>query len=554
MRYTRWDSLVSEEDSDGLLKDLALRHFQEAGSVADVPAGLLARGDYRGLVDYPLDYCGLSEYAARHLRQGLALFQKRRDLDIGYDREAVARRKFTAAEERCRLTNESFRKRREGKFQFFPRTERVLFHAARKISHLLGPAPLLSELALKFGPGATTQIPKREASARAKLGTNPSCSVELAPTAHLVWDELPAWANALKAAGPLPMLIEPGKVVFVPKSAKEDRSVMVEPSLNTLVQGGIGRFMARRLLLGGIDIRDQAANQRSARKGSLDGSLATVDLSSASDTVSLELVYDLLPEDWFFLLSRARTGTALFEDSLLRLEKFSSMGNGYTFPLETTIFYALTYGVCVELGLPTREVRAYGDDIICPSAGYPLLTRVLSELGFEVNLSKSFSDGPFRESCGADYFQGIDIRPVYLKDRPLVADLFRLHNFYKLRFCDWATDRILELLDPSIRIYGPEGYGDGHLIGDWVPSRKASHEKRGWGGSVFDTFTWKSRRSFRTYVDDRVLPVYSTYLREEWAGDEGSSGSSHGYLKGQLWVTVPGVRGVNRISIYTFMR
>jgi hypothetical protein len=559
MRYSRWDQPLLQSDSYVLLKSLALRHFNQAGEHGIRYADLLMRDDIRGLILLDVDYSVLDERSASNIRQGLAFFQKRKDLDLGFDRRATAIQKFRAAEEKCRQTNEIFKRRRVGEYQLFPRTERVLFHAARKIALILGDVPSLKNMVLHFGPGATTQIPKRMASARAKLGTVPSCSVELAPSLHLVWEELPTWAQALKDVGPLPVIIHPGKVVFVPKSAKEDRSVMVEPSLNTLYQGGIGKFMAERLRVCGIDIRDQTANQRAARKGSLDGSLATVDLSSASDTVALELVYDLLPNDWFYLLKRFRTGTASFDGTLIRLEKFSSMGNGFTFPLETLIFYALAYGCCVELGIPWKEVRAYGDDIICPSAAYPLLTEVLYQVGFEVNRAKSFNEGPFRESCGADYFHGIDIRPVYIKDRLLVSDLFRLHNSYYRAFDFEATDSIVSLIDPCIRIYGPDGYGDGHLLGKWVPEPKPKHLARGWAGSVFDTFTWKPRRSFRVYSGDRVLPCYSIYTRESadyeyWkATYEPASPDALSSSEG-LSVGIPGKLGVKRISVYTLIR
>ena len=559
MRYSRWDQPIQQDDGYGLLKSLALRHFEAAGVEGEPFARHLRDDDLRALVQLDLDYASLSPSKARHLRQGLAFFQKRKDLDLGFDRRAEAVRKFKLAEELCAQTNRRFRLRRSGVYDLDPRTERILAYAARKIALTLGEVPSVSELHLKFGPGATTQIPKRMASARAKLGTVPACSSELAPALTSVWDALPTWAQTLKDVGPLPVVIHPGKVVFVPKNAKEDRSVMVEPSLNTLFQGGIGSYMAERLRRVGIDIRDQTANQRAALRGSLDGSLATIDLSSASDTVAKELVFDLLPPDWYFLLARFRTGTALFEGATITLEKFSSMGNGFTFPLETLIFYALTYGVCRELGISHKEVLAYGDDIICPTDAAPVLNEVLLSCGFLPNKEKSFSEGPFRESCGADYLNGIDIRPVYIKDRLLVSDLFRLHNHYWREFDYEATASILEFIDPSIRIYGPDGYGDGHLLGEWVPTIKKSFLKRGLGGAVFDTFTWKPKRSFRTYFGDRVLPAYSIYLRESasyeyWkAAYEPASPDASTSSEG-LSVGIPGKLGVRRISVYTFRR
>jgi hypothetical protein len=570
--YTRWDQELVDEDASEIFHHLALWHLlgvEDEEWVEEALAGLLA-GDLKPLLSLDLDYQNHTAVDSAHVRQAQAFFSKRRDLDLGIDRRAVAIAKFLEAENRCRETNELFRSRGRGNFRMFPRVERVLWHASRKISSILGDVPKLSDLRFRFGPGATTQIQKRTASARAKLGQVPACSSELYPAAREVLHGMPGWTHPINIDGKIVVVqmcdvpagaipVHHGKIAFVPKSAKEDRSIMVEPSLNTMCQAGIGDYMADRLRSCGVDIRDQTRNQRLARKGSIDGSLATVDLSSASDTISIELVYDLLGLEWASFLARFRTGTALMEGRELRLEKFSSMGNGFTFPLETLIFYALAYGVCVEGGHSTRDVSCYGDDIILPVEAYSLLNDVFTSCGFVVNGEKSFAQGPFRESCGADYYQGIDIRPVYQKDRPCVFDLFRLHNHYYRNYAEDVCTYLVSFLEPSIRLYGPDGYGDGHLLGKWTPRLKRGHLSKGYGGCVFDTFSFKPKRSFQASKGDRVLPVYTTYLTE--GQDDRSQlrgcdavfpyvGASHDVFS----VSIPGKEGFNRISIYTFWR
>jgi hypothetical protein len=565
--YTRWDQELVSDDASEIFFHLALWHLEgvENRSIADPVVNSFIAGDLRPLLELTVDYQVLSESDSRHIRQAQAFFSKREDLDFGNDVVAVAQAKFLAAEKLCKETNDVFKLRSRGLFQLQPRVERVLWHASRKITSILGDVPSLSELRFKFGPGATTQIPKRMASARAKLGQIPACSSELFPLAHLVLAEMPGWIHPLDLgtctldlrmcdvpSGEIP--IHHGKVSFVPKSAKEARAVMVEPSLNTMCQAGIGSYMAERLRSCGVDIRDQTRNQRLARQGSVDGSLATVDLSSASDTIATELVYDLLGLDWASFLSHFRTGKARLGKSLLTLEKFSSMGNGFTFPLETLIFYALAYGVCVESGVGTRDVSCYGDDIIIPVEAFPLLQDVFTSCGFVMNVAKSFAQGPFRESCGADYYQGIDIRPVYQKDRPHVFDLFRLHNFYKRSYNEDVCSYLTLFLDKSIRLYGPDEFGDGHLLGEWVPRRKKAHASNGYGGYVFDTFTLKSLRSAKRSLGDRVLPVYSTYVTETCVDREQLQGTDAVYTtEDSFSVVLPGAKGVNRISIYTFL-
>lgn len=554
MVYSTWDEELCGTDAVEIFRTLALWEvaaISDAG-IRDFVTDALINWDLRSLVDMSIDYTSISLDDARHLRQALAFFQKRKDIEVGYDKQSIAEEKFWQSEKLCLETNNIFKLRARGEFQFLPRHERVLWHAARKVSSILGDIPCLKDLKLRFGPGATTQIQRRNASARAKLGQDHACSFELFPLATYVAAEMPLFtAISRDSEGATPFVLHDGKVAFVPKSAKEFRTVMVEPSLNTMCQAGIGSYMAARLRRAGIDIRSQEHNRSAARKGSQDGSLATVDLSSASDTVSIELVYDLLGVDWASYLGHFRTGSArIGSGQPFRLQKFSSMGNGFTFPLETLIFYSIAYGVCRELDIGTKEVLAYGDDIIVPSAAVPLLMQCLLAFGFQPNMSKSYSGGPFRESCGADYYQGIDIRPVYLKDKPRVLDLFRIHNAYYRRGEREACEYILSYIAPHLRLYGPDGYGDGHLLGEWVPAFKKKHLQRGYGGCIFRTFTLKPRQSFWPSRGDRVLPAYSTYVREST-----SETSAVTQWRGENFaVAVPGTFGCNLISIYTLNR
>lgn len=595
MRFTRWDQSLSTEETNSVIHDFALWHCEQAdGRQAVEIADHILGHDYKSLVGYQLNLEELTAHQLIHLRQALAFYAKRADLEIGVDKQQVAYEKFLQAEELCAQSNDIFRKWSEGRYRFRPFTELVFYRAATKIQTMLGDVPRLSDLKLQFGPGATTQVTKRMASYRAKLGHMPACSKELFPSANYALRQLPHLAvehfgaelrrrQALPAeypsvwCTPLPLHIHEGKVVFVPKSAKELRAVMVEPVLNTMCQAGIGRFLAERLRTVGIDIRDQTLNQRLAREGSITGALATLDLSSASDTISRELVQHLLGPDWFSFLSRFRTGSALLQGRVVELEKFSSMGNGFTFPLETLIFWALAKATCESLGLGKVVVSVYGDDIIVPSGAYAALCDVLRDSGFVVNTAKSYATGPFRESCGKDYFSGIDVRPVYIKDRMSGQDAFRLHNHYVRMFWSESANSLLSYLDPTIQLWGPDGYGDGHLISDeWPRRRKPKHLASGFGGSCFDTFTFKSVKSFRGSRGDRILPCYTVYSNHEFEADpevrsnwidrksrahkaRGLSMpvaeipiSAYGYDKGELFHTLPGVEECKRISIYTF--
>jgi hypothetical protein len=212
------------------------------------------------------------------------------------------------------------------------------------------------------------------------------------------------------------------------------------------IQKGIGDYFRRSLRRFGIDLNDQSRNRDLAHKGSITGSLATIDLSSASDSVSRELVFLLIPTFWFTLLDASRCRVTVIDGVEHQNHMFSSMGNGFTFELESLLFFVISKAVAYFTG--TRGViSVYGDDIICPTDMYHDLGSVLNYLGFLLNPEKSFASGPFRESCGGHYFLGDDITPFYIRE-PITRmdDLIDVAN--KLR--QWSR------LGPSLNILNPE--------------------------------------------------------------------------------------------------
>lgn len=526
-----------------------------------------AAAPYREICDLRIPFDALSAYDSMMASQVVALFSKRNDIDLGVDRESVAWEKFRESERICRETNDIFKLWRSGRFQFRPDVERIFHTAQRKIASVLGDVPEISQLRMRFGPGSTTTTQKRMASPRYKLGQTLACSEDLAGTVSDVLAEVPSWVGLDDDTDSVVVTVEihHGVLQFVPKNAKTDRSIVVEPVLNGFVQLGIGDYISQRLRLRGVDLRDQTANQRLARQGSIDGALATLDLSSASDTIAIELVAHLLPIDWFLLLSRARTGTISYKGETIKLQKFSSMGNGFTFPLESLIFWALSSS-CIE---GDEVVSVYGDDIIVPTHRAPLVVAALAASGFSVNPEKSFTSGPFRESCGADYHSGINIRPFYQKTVLSGSSLFVMHNFFVRRDDFDAVHLIRSFIAPELQIWGPEGYGDGHLLRLMGEAHDLQPHNRGigWAGYTFETFTWRGLKSFRPSPGDYVYSLYSIYIRssdvdlnptsgvELWPKDfrklRKFSTDSSPYRGDSFGVTLPGHRGYKRIKIYT---
>jgi hypothetical protein len=233
------------------------------------------------------------------------------------------------------------------------------------------------------------------------------------------------------------------KVTTVPKNAKTDRVICIEPHLNVFVQLGIGAVIRRQLRRFGIDLDTQDWNRYLASKAE-SYRLATVDLSSASDMISFNVVKYVLPKDWFDLLFLARCDHTMVDGKQITLSKFSSMGNGYTFELESLIFTA----AALAAGADRRLMAVYGDDIILERTHYPRLLEILTFLGFEVNGKKTFVEGNFFESCGTDWYNGINVRPFYLKGgyndeveaRFLIANAIRRWATIPLTRYFWVSD------------------------------------------------------------------------------------------------------------------
>jgi len=138
MRITQWDQVFSEKDTHETVSKLVTWHLSQIkdesarGSLID----LLSAG-HVSVIGFDLEYTDLSTADARHIRQILAFFQKRKDLELGIDKRRVALGKFRESEATCLDTNRMFRMWASGKFQFFPDVESVLFRAQRIIANVL---------------------------------------------------------------------------------------------------------------------------------------------------------------------------------------------------------------------------------------------------------------------------------------------------------------------------------------------------------------------------------------------------------------------------------
>lgn len=525
-KIPHWLEAYTEGESLDILCDLG----EAAAMAAATPAGsllasLIRKGKFREVCEFKLDLQNTTAHELRCLRQAMALFQKLEFLDLGIDKSAVAVQSLLETESRCRDTNEIWQGWHQGWIKFDPELNAVFHLAQGHIQRILGRRPTLDELKLRFGPGATSLTKKRESSVKRKLGKGVSCSNDLVGWARALLQEMPHLAELHAETsvvseeefwGIVPVLIHGATISFVRKNYKTDRTTETQPTLNGMLQLAIGDLMFERAsLVAGLNLRDQTLNQRLACIGSLTGEVATLDLKSASNCIAVRLVQSLFPEDWFSLLKAARVGITMIPGvGEVSLEMFSGMGNGFTFPLQSILFWALARASATVLKIDSPVVSVYGDDIIVDTACAPLLKRVLACAGLLVNEEKSFVDGQFRESCGADYFAGIDVRPVYVKEILTPAVLFSLHNglFRKGNF--ELAERVRRLVHPSLALVGPDDFGDGHLVSfDWKLSARPKGRRHGFEGFTFQTFARSSKRDWTYHPGDRILHTYAVHTR-----------------------------------------
>ncbi len=254
-------------------------------------------------------------------------------------------------------------------------------------------------------------------------------------------------------------LINGSKLSFVPKNDRISRSICTEPVLNMFYQLGFGSIMESRLISRfGIDLSTQPdINRELAATGSKGSSWCTIDLESASDTISLELCRVLLDSDTFQKLVIMRSPATSHKGGVRQLHMISTMGNGFTFPLQTAIFAAVVEAVYLSLDIPLLKGNfvnfgVFGDDIIIDRRAWNRVLRLLALLGFRVNTAKSFNEGPFRESCGHDYIDGQNIRGVYPRRLREPQDFYAFINalndftartgFLLPNACRWLLSRV----------------------------------------------------------------------------------------------------------------
>jgi hypothetical protein len=391
---------------------------------------LLEEGEFAQLQQLrvrPQDYSGSEEY----WRDAVVIDLLRKcDLETTIDREAAAVATFVACEQQNAISNVRLSRYLDESLLLEGASDVAVYdfigHMRKDIQKTLGALP--DHLTPRFSGGATYADTGKLTTIPDKMSSTPT--VTLGARAFLPYWHETLWSRNLVAERPHrsnPTTVR-GNIFFtVLKDGTKFRGCCKEASLNVAFQLDVGRLWKIRLHERiGIDLKDgQRVHRQLAREASVHGKSATIDMTNASDTQCRVLPKLVLPKLWWELVDSLRATHTFIsgvggkkEPVWVRLEKFSSMGNGFTFELETLIFSAIARTVISQKGGDPDVVRCFGDDLIVPTEDYLDVVAGLRFFGFTPNMKKTFAEGPFRESCGGDYWGGVPVRAHFLESLP----------------------------------------------------------------------------------------------------------------------------------------
>lgn len=398
------------------------------GSPRALTVSLLAQaGEWEQLLELecrPGDYEDVGNFADDYLIT--KILSKSSNLPLNIDVEAKARSAFYEAEAYNRATNERF-----------SMTDAVdhpdwWWRCQKYLRRIMGPLDRKAldevENLMRHGTGSVVGMHDELVPSK-KYDMLPTVNEGLSDLADAIMG--PTWTE-YRSLGKPPVVVEGNQFFTVPKDAKTLRGCAKGPSLSVYAQMGFGRYLVKRLKHFGCDLHDQGFNQFLASRAQEWG-LATLDLKTASELGALVPYNMLMSDQWANALGRIREeatimppvygddGSVVEGRRVVRLAKYSAMGNGFTFPLQTAVFISVVRSVVppVEHGLTC----AYGDDLILPQRYASAVIEALEYLGFKVNHKKSCLAGNFFESCGTDWFNGQNVRPFFLRRTPESDDM-----------------------------------------------------------------------------------------------------------------------------------
>jgi hypothetical protein len=348
----------------------------------------------------------------------------------------------------------------------------VLDLAARYVSHVLGSYNDEEHRNLcRFGSGASVGIPAKAACMAARWELPLTGSQNQIDWFDAEMREVECvqdyWRAQQERAGcNTPALYQKTDsltLTLVPKTFKSLRVIMPNTTIGSYMSYGLGEMMRKRLKRNGYDIKSlQQTHKYYACQGSIHGLYVTADLSAASDSITEALVERLFPPDWFRILKQSRiAGVRLPNGAVVQSNTFCTMGVGYTFPLQTLVFLSLLKAIEATMfhRNDKRLISVYGDDMVYSIRMHDRVVSLFESVGFVINIDKTFHEGNFRESCGGDYYHGVDVRPFQPRNGPASvspkayeAILYKCVNGLLARWSEYEIGRTLRFLTSEIEM------------------------------------------------------------------------------------------------------
>lgn len=443
-------------------------------------------------------------------------------------------------------------------------TNHVLDLAAGYVAEVLGPYSEEEHRSLcRFGRKASVGIPARMACEAARWELPISGSSQQIAWFDSEMSQVPAivdyWAEQTDRDPEKRSIYQVTSclaLTLVPKTFKSLRSIMPNTTIGSYMSYGLGEMIRKRLLGVGYDIKTLQMKHRDlARFASRTGKYVTADLSSASDSITDALLARLFPSDWLDILRQSRIEHVRLPDgTVVQSLTFCTMGIGYTFPLQTLVFLALLKGV--EMAFfnchDRLRISVYGDDMIYDRRLHTRVCATFENVGLVINHDKTFVDGGFRESCGGDYYHGVDVRPFQPRSdqadvgcRAYEAILYKYINGLLMRWTEYEIEGTLDYLTSELLsiVHGckivPGDYPDESgikcpTLGCWDFLQRTKHLKpKALGHGVYrftylrfkpemrketrhEPYLWATLQPFHHYID------YSS----GWSNRVGSSRSS----------------------------
>lgn len=399
--------------------------------------------------------------------QATSLVSKNANFELSSDAVYNTVKKWFESEQRCFETNLRLKNNHESWFDMRLNTARDI------LMSVVGQVP--EQLYHNFTNGASLDAGGSEKQMFYKLLENPKYTPRA--TKYIQSLRKTDWQFCEIHNSFSDQLVDHNELLFIPKSWKELRGICIASVANMSLQKFRGNYIRHRLKKWGYDLSVmQDQHKLLACKASISNGASTIDLRAASDSLATATVERLMSSEWFTFLNDVReTYTKCPNDKMHYNQKFSAMGNGFTFELETLIFLSLCYAVHThdETFCGPPLISVYGDDIIVEKRITANVIKLLAYIGFETNIDKTFVDGPFRESCGGDYWLGIDVRPIYLKKdvssyENQITFVNSIRRISRLSLCNYGCDpafkrawlRSQKLIDKRKLCYGPEDCGN----------------------------------------------------------------------------------------------